>query len=611
MKALTRISNRIFKLVAPPPDLTVSQWADAERKLSSESSAEPGRWRTDRAPYQKEILDAVNDNKVKKVVVMSSAQVGKTEIINNIVGYYVDNDPSPILLLQPTLEMAQAYSKDRLAPMVRDTPALNGKIADVKSRSAGNTMLHKTFPGGHITMAGANSPASLASRPIRILLCDEIDRYPASAGTEGDPVNLAIKRTTTFWNRKIILVSTPTVKDISRIESAYEDSTQEKYNLKCPACGEYQQIRREHLQHTYDGEKLISVNAHCEHCGVIHSETQWKASPGIWIAGKEHADTRGFHLNEYVSPWRKWLEIELDFIEAKKSTETLKTFVNTSLGETWEEAGDSVDPTGLISRLESYDHPDAVRVTTVGIDIQKDRIELEYCGWGEGKESWSLDYMVIPGETARPEVWDDLKDVLTQLAADVVCIDAGYNTSFVYNFVNQNKRLNIYAIKGQSGSGYSIIEDRKKRALRIRASRKSGYKPELVGVDQAKSIIFSQLKITEQGPGYCHFKNNGSYDDEYFNQLTGEKLVTTRKNGRPVLVWKAMRPRVEALDCRVYNLAALEIKLQNNPKALEEVKPVIKEKSKEDTPGQKMMKQHKQKIQRPRRQGGFVNGWKQ
>ena len=610
MKAINRISQTIFKIVAPPPDLTVSEWADSERKLSSESSAEPGRWRTDRAPYQKEILDAVNSQDVKQVVVMSSAQVGKTEIINNIVGYYIDNDPSPILLLQPTLEMAQAYSKDRLAPMVRDTSALSSKIADSKSRSAGNTMLHKTFPGGHITMAGANSPASLASRPIRILLCDEIDRYPASAGSEGDPVNLAKKRTTTFWNRKIILVSTPTVKDISRIEAAYADSTQEKYNLQCPSCGEFQQIKREHLQHDHTDEKLTDVKAHCEHCGVIHSEREWKSLTGQWIANAEHQDTRGFHLNEYVSPWRKWLEIELDFLEAKKSTETLKTFVNTSLGETWEEAGETVDPTGLLSRLEYYEKPDCIRVTTAGIDVQKDRVELEFVGWTEGKESYALDYIVIPGDTTKPEVWDDLKDVLQQLGADVVCIDSGYNTQFVYSFVNKHKRLSLFAIKGQSGPGYSVIEDRKKRALRIRSSRRSGFKPELIGVDQAKTIIFSQLRIDEPGPGYCHFRNNGSFDAEYFDQLTGEKLTTKRQNGRPVLVWKAMRPRVEALDCRVYNLAALEIKLQRNPNALEEVKIIKKVPEKETTPGQKAMDQHKQKINRPQRKGGFVGGWK-
>ncbi len=446
-------------MISPPPDLTVSQWADTERRLSSESSAEPGRWRTDRAPYQKEIMDAVNGNLVKRVVVMTSAQVGKTEIINNILGYYIDNDPSPILLLQPTLEMAQAYSKDRLSPMIRDTPALSKKVSDSKSKTSGNTILHKTFPGGHITMSGANSAASLASRPIRILLCDEPDRYPASAGVEGDPVNLAMKRTITFWNRKIIMVSTPTIKGLSRIEVAYSDSTQETYQLKCPSCGEYQQIKRKHIQHTKEDEELKMVQAHCEHCGVIHHENEWKATPGKWIAGASHFDTRGFHLNEYVSPWRKWIEIEREFLEAKKSTETLKTFVNTCLGETWEELGEKIDHTGLLSRLEFYDKHDSIMLTTVGGDIQKDRIELEHIGWGKGKESWPLDYIVIPGDTTRPEVWSDLKDVLQQLHADAVCLDSGYNTSFVYSFVNDNKRLKVYKMKNIIVSG-SLAYDR-------------------------------------------------------------------------------------------------------------------------------------------------------
>jgi len=534
--------------------------------LSSESSAEPGRWRTDRASYQKGIMDAFNEPLIKRIVMMTSAQVGKTEVILNILGYYIENDPSPILLLQPTLEMAQAFSKDRLAPMVRDTLSLKNKMGDTKSRSSGSTMLHKQFPGGHITMAGANSPASLASRPIRILLCDEIDRYPISAGTEGDPVNLAVKRTSTFWNKKIVLVSTPTIKDISRIEAAYEDSTQEVFKLECPSCGSHQQIKRKHLQHTYKDEKLKKVEANCNACGSIHSEVEWKSKPGKWFAQADHYDTRGFHLNEYVSPWRRWLDIEIDFIEAKKSPETLKTFVNTSLGETWEEQGESIEYTGIMARREEYDHPDEVSITTVGIDVQKDRIELEHVGWGEGKESWSLDYIIIPGDTASDEVWSDLHDILIQLRPMAGAIDSGYNTQFVYNFVEKHSYM--FSIKGQAGANYTLIEDRRKRGQRLRLARKSGVKPEILGVDQGKAIVYSMLKTQAPGPNYCHFKNNASYDSEYFEQLTGEKLVTRYKMGRPHLIWVAKRARVEALDCRVYALAALELILQQEQKTI-------------------------------------------
>ena len=237
---LFNLFKKISKSVEPPKKLTVSEWADEYRQLSKEASAEPGKWVTDRAPYQREIMDSVSNPLIDTVVVMTSAQIGKTELLLNIIGYYVHYDPSPILLLQPTLEMAEAFSKDRLAPMIRDTKVLSERVGDAKARNSGNTLLHKTFHGGHITMAGANSPSSLASRPIRAVLADEVDRYPVSAGTEGDPLMLATKRTTTFWNKKKVYVSTPTIKGASRIEMEYEDSTMEEWNVYCPSCGELQ-----------------------------------------------------------------------------------------------------------------------------------------------------------------------------------------------------------------------------------------------------------------------------------------------------------------------------------------------------------------------------------
>ena len=218
------ILNKCRTLFAPPPELKVSDWSDQERRLSPEASAEPGQWLTSRAEYQRGIMDAFSDPNIEMVVIMSSAQVGKTEILNNVIGYHVSQDPSPMLVVQPTLDMAQTWSKDRLAPMLRDTPILQGLVKDPRARDSGNTTLHKIFPGGHITSCGANSPSSLASRPVRIVLCDEVDRYPVSAGSEGDPVSLARKRATTFWNRKIGLFSTPTNKGNSRIESAFEES---------------------------------------------------------------------------------------------------------------------------------------------------------------------------------------------------------------------------------------------------------------------------------------------------------------------------------------------------------------------------------------------------
>lgn len=532
--------------------------------MSSEASAEPGRWNTDRAPYQRAILDAICDSACESVVVMSSAQVGKTELLLNIIGYFIDYDPSPILLLQPTLEMAQTFSKDRLAPMLRDTPALKGKVADSKSKSSGNTMLHKTFAGGHITMAGANSPASLASRPIRILLADEVDRYPASAGAEGDPVNLAIKRTTTFWNRKIVLVSTPTIRGVSRIESAYEDSTQEIFCLPCLECGEFQQIRRQHLTHDKDENgNLIGVQAACEHCGTVHDEYVWKGQQGRWIAQADHAKTRGFHLNEYISPWRKWLEIETDFLQAKKSPETLKTFVNTSLGETWEEdTGEKLDHQALYMRREHYQAEVPVNnaVLTAAVDTQDDRFEIDVVAWVAGEERYHISYERLYGDLSRSEIWQLLAKRLNRsfvtpngnmLNIKMVFIDSGgHYTDEVYQFSKKNGPQKFVPIKGHAQMGKPIATFPRKR-------NKNGIYLTMIGADTAKEIITDRLKILEPGPGYPHWPVGDEFDELYFEYLTNERRAIKIVKGRKQVVWDAGGRRNESFDTAVYNLAAI------------------------------------------------------
>ena len=329
---LTAAALAVF---APPPSLTISEWADRYRYLSPEASAEPGKWSTARAPYQAGIMDAASDPETETIVLMTSAQIGKTAMIENVIGYYVTQDPSPILCLQPTLEMAATFSKDRLAPMLRDTPALRGLVKDARARDSGNTQLHKQFPGGHITMTGANSPANLASRPIRIVLCDEVDRYPESAGTEGDAVALATKRTATFWNRKMLVTSTPTIKNLSRIEQAFLGSDQRRYWVPCPDCGEHQLLKWANVK--WDEGKTETAHYVCEHCGSCIDEQHKPAmlAAGEWRADAVFRGIAGFHLNEIYSLWRRWSEMAADFLTAKHAgSEMLKAFVNTSLGET-------------------------------------------------------------------------------------------------------------------------------------------------------------------------------------------------------------------------------------------------------------------------------------
>lgn len=546
-----------------PPTLTVSEWSDAYRQLSSESSAEPGRWLTARAEYQRGIMDALNEPDIETVVIMSSAQVGKTEILNNMVGYHIDQDPAPMLLLQPTLEMAQAWSKDRLAPMIRDTSRLIEKVDPAQSRKTGNTLLHKVFPGGHITMAGANSPASLASRPIRIVLADEVDRYPVSAGTEGDPVNLARKRTTTFHNRKILLTSTPTIKGVSRIEYEFSQSDQRRFFVPCPECGHSQFLEWSHVKWTESPDDAAYC---CDGCGALWSDAQrlGAISKGEWRATAPYTGKAGFHLSEIYSPWVPLSKMVRSFLDAKDNQELLKTFVNTSLGESWEDRGETLDYNELYARREEYanDVPDGARILTAGIDVQRDRLEMEVVAWGQGEESWNVDYRVIPGDTSRDEVWQDLEDALNNtythetgkaLNIAAAVIDSGDQTTRVYDYVKKSSHHRLFAGKGVAGAGRPVAQVSRSKSGK-RSRQVDLYQ---IGVDDAKGTIYARLKMQEAGPGYCHFPL--SRELEYFDQLTAERLVTKFHRGFPRKEWVKARNRNEALDCRVYAYAALKI----------------------------------------------------
>jgi phage terminase large subunit GpA-like protein len=519
-------------------------------------------------------MDAISDPLTQEVVVMSSAQVGKTEMINNTVGYFIDQDPAPVLVLQPTIEMSEAWSKDRLAPMLRDTRCLQGKVADPRARDSGNTVRHKTFPGGHITMAGANAPASLASRPIRIVLADEIDRYPASAGTEGDPLSLAVKRTTTFHNRKVIITSTPTVKGFSRIEMAFNETDQRHYHILCPHCQHPHVLRWGNVIWTKDEPE----NAHfvCPSCSAPYTDVQKdvavrraESQGGGWIASAPFKGKAGFHLNELYSPWRRLKETVAEFLVSKPFPERLQVWINTALGETWDAGGEILDENELLTRRERYaaEVPSRALYLTIGADTQPDRIEAEVVGWGSGEETWSVDYQVFHGDPDIPEgqpgsPWSMFADYTrkrwkhesgVELAVSMTCIDTGgSNTQAVYDFVKAHKGHRIFGIKGFSGENLPIVgaPNRKRSG---RKQKKIDLYP--VGVDQAKSVVVKRLRIAEPGPGYCHFPEGRDID--YFRQLTAEKMVTKYVKGFPKREWhKQEGRRNEALDCRVYAFAA-------------------------------------------------------
>jgi len=578
--------KRALEVLRPPPELTISDWADQNRRLSSEASSEPGQWRTSRAEYQRGIMETISDAGVESVVIMSSSQVGKTEMLNNSVAYHIDQDPAPIMVVMPTERDAETWSKDRFSPMARDTPCLTGKIADPKSRDGNNKILHKRFPGGHLTIVGANAPSGLASRPIRLLMCDEVDRYPFSAGAEGDPVNLAKKRTVTFWNRKIVLVSTPTNKGASRIEAAYEESDQRQYWVPCLECGTEQVLTWPQVK--WDkaaggAHQPETAKYHCVHCNAAWTdETRWAAiSKGHWQAKEQFTGIAGFHLNEIYSPWIRLEAMAKAFLSARAGgDDTMKTFINTSLGETWVESGEAPDWQRLLDRKEDWAAgtvPANALFLTAGADVQKDRIEVDVWAWGRGLESWLIDHIVIEGGPGSEACWNGLTELLgrtwqhangSQMTIARLAIDTGYETPAVYGWARKVGFGQVAPVKGVEGfnraspvSGPTFVDatiagKRLRRGARLWTVAVSTFKSETYRFLRLERPTPEELMAGMDYPtGTLHLP--GWIDSEWLKQLVAEQLVTVRnKRGFARLEWQKLRERNEALDCRVYARAA-------------------------------------------------------
>ncbi|MEM7756579.1 MAG: phage terminase large subunit family protein [Cyanobacteria bacterium P01_A01_bin.40] len=569
--------DRVLPKFKPPPKLTVSEWAEQRRYLSAESSAEPGRWKNDRTPYLPGIMDATCEAGVHQVAVMCSSQVGKTESESNIVGRQIDIDPCPILFLQPTLEMAEAYSKDRFDPMCRDTPVLAAKVLAKKSRDKNNTKFHKKFPGGQLTFAGANSPASLASRPVRFVLCDEIDRYPISAKDEGDPVLLAKKRTTTFWNWLLMCVSTPTVKGISRIEKFWEKSDKRRYFVNCPHCDHPQHFVWERLQ--YVGKGTDEADPHsgvyyiCEKCDrpIEEKHKPKMVKNGDWKATAVSKDgTVGFHLNEMYSLWVRWLDICLNYESARKDEQQLRVFVNTSLGLTYEAVGgekldwERLRDRGKLSNYAQGIVPNGGLILTAGVDVQGDRLEVAVIAWGKGEQAYVISYEKIMGDPLQPQVWEQLAYVTgkvyqrqdrAELKIRATFIDSGYLTQEVYHRVKQYKYLHWFAIKGKSGDR-PLYSKPSAQETNYRGEKvKRGISIYIIGVDEAKEALYARSQIKTPGANYINFPND--LDNSFYEGFCSEVLVTKHKNGHPYHVWEVLPGvRNEPLDLCVYALAA-------------------------------------------------------
>lgn len=618
-----------FQHLAPRPELSISEWADTYRYLSSETSSRPGRWRTSFAPFQCEIMDVALDPAVERIVVRKPSQVGISECANNICGYYMHWEPSSILFLQPTEALAEEYSIDRIAPMIRATPELNRLIAKSRAQNslASNKILHKRFPGGRLIFAGANSPAQLASRSVRVLIGDERDRMRPT--TEGDAFAIAEERTGNFWNRKIIEFSSPTHKGASNIDKAFEKSDKRYFYLPCPYCGTEQILLWKYLEwESKDGEHYPQTAKYrCIQCEKLiperHKPKMLRA--GKWIAHAKFKGCAGFHLNALYAPWRnrRWEKLVEKYLVAKRNEAEMQVWVNTTLAESYRPSADTPEWQRLYERREDYvpgTFPDGACFLTAGVDVQHDRLHMEVVAWGPDLESWSVNYIVISGDTAdessEDSPWEKLTEEIRRsydgVYVKMVAIDSGDQSQVVYRYVKRFSPSKVIAVKGYDNI-QSVLEIPKKKEVKSSGKKKlaRGLKVWGVGSSHCKTELYGFLKQTAAGKkrlpyGYCHFPK--SYGESYFKELTAEVFAKKVVKGFFVYYWEKIRAN-EALDCRNYARAAAQLcgveRLQpgevSNPAAIEPRRNPAKtniEPIKQKTE-QKKRKKHRQREKSP------------
>jgi phage terminase large subunit GpA-like protein len=560
----------------PDAILSMCEWADQHIVLSGVDSSEPGPYRTSRTPYVREIAECLSPSSpIELIVWEASSQVAKTRLLLNWIAYIIAVAPGPTLFVEPTVELAKRISKQRVATMIESSDILRQRISPARERDSGNTLLEKEFTGGILIMAGANSAVGLRSMPARNIGLDEVDGYPADADGEGDPVALAIERASTFVRRKIFLCSTPTIKGLSRIDTAYLATDQRRYFVPCPHCGYMDFLRWERI--SWPDNEPEKAMLRCVACAVLIEE-RFKTQMferGEWRATAVGTPkSRGYHISQLYSPiglGKTWSELAVKWIAAQREPLVLKTFINTVLGEAWEEKGDAFDASDLKTRLENYqaEVPHGVGLLTASVDVQGDRLEYVVKGWGDGEESWLIANGVVPGDPTKPAPWFELDKLLLEqfthesgrkVAIAMVAVDSGgHATDQVYTFTKSRSGANarrvggltqhVYPIKGVGGGGKEILG---------RPSTNNRRKVRLwpIGVDAAKDTVFSRMHIADRGPGYMHLPL--WCDDEYLAQLTSEKAIRKYKKGiGAVREYVKLRERNEGLDLEVYALAAL------------------------------------------------------
>lgn len=573
----------------PPPLLSLSEWSEQNIVLSPEDSAAKGRYTAERWEFQREPMEVMSPrHTAERVCILAASQVMKTRLLLNLLAYVIAEDPGPVLFVEPTAQVAESVSKDRLAPMLRDTPALRGCVADAKSRDSGNTIEHKTFRGGHVSFAFATSPSSVATRPIRYLLLDEISRDEYQNSTEGDPVRLAEKRTITFFNRKIVYCSSPATDGSCRISDVFEYSDQRQWHVPCPFCGHMQVLewhgmvwsqnrepRKYRDEHGVETQRVVPASDphyRCESCENLIPERKkvWMNSQGRYIPQNPKGLYPGFRLNQLVSPIRTWADIVQEWVECQGKPEQLKVFLNTVLAETWKEKGERPDWERLYGRREKYEIgtvPAGGLFLTAGVDVQDNRIEASLYAWGRNRECWLVEHVVFYGKPTEQKVWNDFTawksgswkhagSAMMQIL--LVAIDTGHATNDVYMFV-RTQGAEVMAVDGRSSVSGSIVGQPSMVDVDLNGRRiRRGVVLWPVDTTKLKYELYGRLNLppSEDGQpmanGWIHLPEVGP---EFCKQLVAEQVVAKTIRGYRKAVWEKIG-RNEALDCWVYARAA-------------------------------------------------------
>lgn len=559
------LKKRLYELRAnvlkPSSKLNLVEWAEENRILPATSST-PGKWKTSFIEPARGPMLALTEKGVKKITIMGPTQMLKTEFINNVIGYTIHQDPAPLILAMPNEKLLNDYSQERLDPMLENCPCFKDLVKDKSERDGGNTRFKKTFPGGQITLVSAASPTDVSSRPARIVFMDEVDKY-TTAGKEGDPIKLLEERITTYWNSLSIAVCSPTIEGTSKIERRFLDSDQRYFHAKCPHCNEYEKMKWSQVK--WDDGNPLTARYVCSSCHKDWTEIEriGAVKNGIYIAEKPFNGHAGFHVNALASPWETIPALVQKFLSAKDDPEQLKTFINTKLAETWKVKVEAPEWERLFERKETYSPgivpSDDVKFLTMGVDVQADRLEAQIVGWTRNKQSYIIDHLIIPGATHTNEPWKKLEEIIDKpfpvlnknrnISISMTCIDSGFNSQYVYDFVGKYSQLRVRAIKG-SDNLFTIYRMGNDLTYNLNGTKRSfGHKLWMVGSSFLKDILYKNLKIAKTTPtpnNYVHIPDLG---EDFFKGIVGE--VLTLEKGK--WVWKKVVERNEALDA--YNYA--------------------------------------------------------